>query len=245
MRTLIIGDIHGAYKALMQVLGECDPQHDDTLIFLGDYVDGWSQSYQVIDYLLELNRHYKCIFIKGNHDAWCEEWLTTGKGNPIWLANGGISTVESYSNANKATKREHLKFFNHLHDYYIDDENNLFVHAGFSSMHGPKREPFSSNFYWDRTLWEVALALNPKIPKSSKHYPKRLKLFNEIFIGHTSTTNYGTVYDIDEPMNLANLWNVDTGAGTIGRISVLDLKTKNFWQSDIVQTLYPTEKGRN
>lgn len=44
MRTLVIGDIHGAYLPLMQALDRARISPLDTLIFLGDYVDGWSQS---------------------------------------------------------------------------------------------------------------------------------------------------------------------------------------------------------
>ena len=39
--------------------------------------------------------------------------------------------------------------------------------------------------------------------------------------------------------------NVDTGAAFTGKLSCLDIETKEFWQSDKLQTLYPDEKGRN
>jgi serine/threonine protein phosphatase 1 len=52
-RTLVIGDIHGGLKALIQVLERAKVTSNDTLIFLGDYVDGWSDSPQVIDFLME------------------------------------------------------------------------------------------------------------------------------------------------------------------------------------------------
>ena len=42
-RTYVIGDIHGAQKALEQAIKRAALQKDDKLIFLGDYVDGWSQ----------------------------------------------------------------------------------------------------------------------------------------------------------------------------------------------------------
>ena len=67
-RTLVIGDIHGGLRALHQIFERAVVSKNDTLIFLGDYVDGWSQSPQVIDFLIELSQHQKCIFIKGNHD---------------------------------------------------------------------------------------------------------------------------------------------------------------------------------
>lgn len=54
-RTLAIGDIHGGFKALKQVLERANVTEKDTLIFLGDYVDGWSESSQIIQFLIELS----------------------------------------------------------------------------------------------------------------------------------------------------------------------------------------------
>ncbi len=68
-RKLVIGDIHGGFKALIQVLERAEVTPDDQLIFLGDYVDGWSESSQIIHFLTELSGKQECIFIKGNHDA--------------------------------------------------------------------------------------------------------------------------------------------------------------------------------
>ena len=39
MRTLVIGDIHGAYYPLLQVMERAKVTPDDQLIFLGDYAD--------------------------------------------------------------------------------------------------------------------------------------------------------------------------------------------------------------
>jgi serine/threonine protein phosphatase 1 len=54
-RTFVIGDIHGGLKALKQVLQNAAVTKEDTLIFLGDYVDGWSESVQVISFLIDLH----------------------------------------------------------------------------------------------------------------------------------------------------------------------------------------------
>lgn len=240
-RTLVIGDIHGADLALQQAMERAKVTHKDTVICLGDYVDGWSGSSAVINSLIRLNETNDCIFIKGNHDVWCEEWLDNEASNVTWLYNGGEATLSSYDHFSRDEKQLHLRFFQRMRGYYIDGKNRLFLHAGFSSMHGPAHETYPSNFSWDRTLWEAALALDPALEKSSPYYPKRLKLFEEIYIGHTPTTNYGT----DQPMNRANLWNIDTGAGFEGRVTVVDVDTKEFWQSDPVRTVYPKEKGRN
>lgn len=240
-RTFVVGDIHGGLKALIQVIDLIQLKREDTIIFLGDYVDGWSESATLIEYLNELDKTYSCIFIKGNHDLWCEAWLNNELPNPHWLLHGGKSTVDSYADFTREQKTEHLVFFNRMRNYHIDEQNRLFVHAGFSSMHGPLHEAYESNFFWDRTLWEVALTMDPRLRKDSELYPKRLLLFNEIFIGHTPTTNY----NVYTPMHACNVWNVDTGAAFNGKLSVLDINTKQVWQSETVQHLYPTEKGRN
>jgi serine/threonine protein phosphatase 1 len=240
-RTLVIGDIHGGYSALVQLLERAILTNNDTLIFLGDYVDGWSQSSEVISYLIQLNETNPCVFIRGNHDTWCEEWLDTKIANDIWLKHGGQSTVDSYTKIDQVDKEKHLKFFRDMINYHVDENNRLFIHAGYSSMHGPEKETYASNYRWDRTLWEMALTMDKRIQKDSKLYPKRLKLYNEIYIGHTPTLNY----DIEEPMNAVNVWNLDTGAGFFGKLTILDIETKEFWQSDVVKTLYPLEQGRN
>lgn len=240
-RTLIIGDIHGGLKAIVQLFEKAAITSVDKLIFLGDYVDGWSESAQVIDYMIELNATHECIFIKGNHDAWCQDWLRTGNADPLWLKHGGTETVESYSSAAAQRKTQHLNFLERMPFYFIDDKNRLFIHAGFTSMHGPQKEFHNSNFSWDRTLWEMAIVMDKRIEEHSVLFPKRLKLFNEIFIGHTPTLYYNKT----EPMQGCNVWNIDTGAAFNGRLSILDVDTKEFWQSEPVYTLYPGEIGRN
>lgn len=239
-RTLVFGDIHGGLRALQQLFEKAEITIEDTLIFLGDYVDGWSESAEVIQFLMETAEKQDCIFIKGNHDAWCEEYLKTGTKSDVWIFNGGQSTIESYRKKG-IDRLFHLNFFERMKNYYIDTQNRLFIHAGFSSMHGPAKETYATNYSWDRTLWETALALDEKRDKDHVFYPKRLQLFHEIYIGHTPTTNYG----IPTPINRANLWNVDTGAAFMGRITCLDIDTKEFWQSESVHLLYPNEKGRN
>ncbi|MBC7424494.1 MAG: serine/threonine protein phosphatase [Ferruginibacter sp.] len=240
-RSIVIGDIHGALKALTELIQKINIQKDDRLIFLGDYVDGWPQSAATITYLMELGHNYECIFIKGNHDAWCEDWLNGKKPDETWLKHGGKATIDSYKNVNEKAIQTHREFFNRLRNYYIDDKNRLFIHAGFSSMHGPEKEMYASNFSWDRTLWEMALVMDKRIQKDSKLYPKRLLLYNEIYIGHTPTLNY----DVDTPMQACNVWDIDTGAAFYGKLSALDIDTKEVWQSAPCFKLYPNDKGRN
>ena len=137
MRTLVIGDIHGGYKALIQVLERAQVTTEDKLVFLGDYVDGWSESAQTIQKLIELSVSNECVFIRGNHDLWCGLWIDKGVTNPVWLAHGGKETITSYIQSGYVVNPNHKAFFlEQLQNYYIDKENRLFLHAGFTSMHG-------------------------------------------------------------------------------------------------------------
>lgn len=240
-KTYVIGDIHGGLKALVQVLNRMPFQDSDTLIFLGDYVDGWSESPQVLDYLIELQNRQKCIFIKGNHDDLLLTYLTKGTYAEEWLIHGGIATLEAYKTYDEATIQKHILFLESLQNYFLDDKNRLFLHAGFTNMKGVDFEYFKKFFYWDRTLWETAVALNPTIAKDDANYPARLKIYDEIYIGHTPTTRLGSY----EPLQKACVWNIDTGAAFDGSITVLDCDTKQFWQSEPLPVLYPNEKGRN
>ena len=240
-RTLAIGDIHGGFKALKQIIKRIRLNEDDTLIFLGDYVDGWSESAQVIHYLIKLSITHNCIFIKGNHDVWCEEWLRSGKTEPVWLAHGGKETIESYANYSLSQKRQHLNFFERMKLYHLDEQKRLFLHAGFTSMHGVERETFKENFYFDRTLWEMAMIADKQVDIDAVNYPNRLKHYSEIYIGHTPTINF----DSQNPMNAFNVWNIDTGAAFTGKLSAIDINTKAIFQSEQVMTFYPEESGRN
>ena len=240
-RTLVIGDIHGGIRAVSQVFERAKVTSSDTLIFLGDYVDGWSEAVAVLDFLIGLNEKQSCIFIRGNHDELLYNWLSESKDNLMWYQHGGEATVKSYLNISQDKKQIHINFLKSLQNFYVDSSNRLFVHAGFTNMAGAAHEYYPRLLYWDRSLWEMALCLNPNLEKSSPYYPTRLKLYHEIYIGHTPTTRIGT----DLPENRANVWNVDTGAAFKGKLTIIDIETKEFWQSDCLNQLYPDEKGRN
>ena len=155
--------------------------------------------------------------------------------------HGGQSTIDAYAYISEEEKAAHIEFYERMQDYWVSPENKMFCHAGFQNLNGPQHEWHSTAFYWDRTLWEMVCAMDTSIPENDKRYPKRLRLFNEIYIGHTPVTRIGE----STPTQRANVWNIDTGAAFHGRISVLDVASKEFWQSDGVSTLYPDEIGRN
>ena len=241
MRTLVIGDIHSGLKALVQVMERAKVTQDDHLVFLGDYVDGWSQAVETVNYLIELKDSHQCTFLRGNHDELCLEWLNQGKDNPLWFQHGGRATTESYNQVSAGVIGLHIDFYQNLENYHLNPKNQLFLHAGFTNLNGIDYEYFTKTFYWDRTLWELALSLNPNLKEEDTYYPKRLKHYKEIFIGHTPVTRIGKTL----PHKAANVWNIDTGAAFKGPLSIMDVDSKQYWQSDPVFSFYPGESGRN
>jgi serine/threonine protein phosphatase 1 len=159
----------------------------------------------------------------------------------MWFKHGGEATATAYAQVSDDQKREHINFLKSLKNYHLDDQNRLFIHAGFTNMNGINYEYFPKLFYWDRTLWETALALDPSLKKESKSYPKRLLLYNEIYIGHTPVTRIGQTI----PVQKACIWNVDTGAAFKGPLTIMNIDTKAYWQSEPLNELYFNEKGRN
>lgn len=239
--TFVIGDIHGGLKALQQVLNRANVTTNDQLIFLGDYVDGWSETPAVLDFLIDLSATYSCVFMQGNHEEMLLKWLKKEDDNELWRFHGGEATVQAYQNISLGIIEKHIAFLEKLNEYYIDTKNRLFVHAGFTHLKGVGFEYFRGMFWWDRTLWETAMAVDGNLCVDSIRYPQRLKLYKEIYVGHTPVIRFGA----SAPMNFANVWNVDTGAAFTGKLSILNVDTKEYWQSDSLPDLYPAEKGRN
>lgn len=127
-RTFVIGDIHGAYRALQQCLQRSGFDYEkDQLISLGDVCDGWPETKQAID---ELMRIKNLTYIFGNHDFWTLEWMRYGHADDVWWEQGGESTVNSF----KGTGFEKYQaFLEGALPYHILD-NKLFVHAGINPL---------------------------------------------------------------------------------------------------------------
>ena len=216
-RTFVIGDIHGNYKPLMELFHKVGFSYDnDQLISLGDVVDRGPRGVKVVDELMKLRNF---IFLLGNHDYWCCEYLKTGFISPDWIYQGGQSTIHDYEKHPGAGKR-HLAFYESGRLYHIDTCNRLFVHAGFDPYRAfGAQNNESRTLLWDRSLYQFAREFQEK--------GKVFEEFKEIYIGHSPTQ----LVMRDQPARIANLWMMDTGAGHRRLFSIMDIDTKEFWQS--------------
>lgn len=75
--TYAIGDLHGMSELLQDMLSHLGPGREDTLVFLGDYVDRGPDTLGVVTGIVEAERQCQVIALRGNHDAdWvaCWDW---------------------------------------------------------------------------------------------------------------------------------------------------------------------------
>lgn len=131
----IIGDVHGYFKKLVSVFDQVSLrlQQSDTIIFLGDYIDRGSQSYEVVDFLIELSRTptLNTVFLKGNHEDMFMTYLRGEDSAGNYIINGGDATIRSYI-AHRGVfelPEHHRAFFNGLKLFY-EGEDFIAVHAG-------------------------------------------------------------------------------------------------------------------
>lgn len=221
-----------------------------------------------IDIIGNHDEWFKVWLATLDHPDW---WSQGGKGTATsYLRNAGkdVNDFREFTSRNNNGKLvtlyefpldpfdippAHQAFFRGQHLYYKDDKNRLFVHAGFydkeltlkqNQRHNP------SDFYWNRDLWRKALGA-----KSGRM--KFAEPLSEIFIGHTQTTYWTTKeittdagiiipkgLPITEPMFADIMINIDTGAGSTGKLTIMDVDTHEYWQSDCVNDLYGDYKPR-
>jgi serine/threonine protein phosphatase 1 len=222
-KTFVLGDCHGGYKALKQVFERSGFDYNkDQLIFLGDVVDGWPETPQCIEELLKIKN---LILIEGNHDDWCYNWFKVGASPVIWTEQGGRATINSYI-ANPELMIKHRDFFDRAVKCYVDDKMRVFVHGGFK-LGIPIEEQPVRYLTWDRDLYD------------NRNNTFSIEPYTEAFIGHTSTWNISKY-----PFCRNKVWFLDQGAGWEGRLTIMDIDSHKFWQSDRVANLYPGFHGR-
>jgi serine/threonine protein phosphatase 1 len=247
MKRFAVGDMHGAYKAFIQVIKQSGIDYEnDLLICLGDVADSWSEVPLCFDELLKFKN---MIYILGNHDEWLLSWFNTKAQPPIWTMQGGRESINSYARRSLARVddeslpdyRQHRDLLENSHLYYITEDNKCFVHAGFD-WHYPIEENHKDILLWDRELFRVACMHQLWVDRGVKDVPSKIaKKFDEVFIGHTTTSQINS--DL-KPVHASNVWNLDQGCGWEGKLTLMDIDTKEYWQSDLVSTLYPNEHER-
>lgn len=131
-RTIAIGDIHGCSIALRAVVAAIDPQADDTLVTLGDYVNKGIDSKGVLNFLLELETRCQLIPLLGNHDAVMLGAIDGRLSVEGWKAIGGTATLQSYGDSERTSDipTSHVEFLRRCRTWY-ETPTHFFVHAAY------------------------------------------------------------------------------------------------------------------
>lgn len=224
-RTFVMGDIHGQLEKLSNLLAKVNFDYDkDKLIQLGDIVDRGPEPFLCIDVLQQIEH---VVFIRGNHDAEFLNFLVTGRihlgGN-----HGAWQTNQAWYKVAAEDRPKYIQFFKDQLPYYVDEKKRCFVHGGFN-RHEPLDKQFEWVLYWDRDLFASALKMEGLKYEDGRPYKFGLKQrFKEVYLGHTPTLFYGT----DQPMcAFKKIWNLDTGSGKGGPLTIMDIDTKQYWQA--------------
>ena len=133
-RRIVIGDVHGHYEGLVQLLEEIGAGSEDRVYFLGDLIDRGPQSRQVVD--LVMNGPYQSLL--GNHEQMMLGAFPNGTIDypalQAWLCGGGLATIESYPD--RCIDANHLEWMQSL-PIYLDLGDLWLAHAGVD----PKLKP--------------------------------------------------------------------------------------------------------
>ena len=209
-----IGDIHGQVtmlRALLDKLRALPLKDEDTLVFIGDYVDRGEDSRAVIETLIQLKQERPdTVFLRGNHEQLMldarfgpppqpglrEGFILHSELMLNWLQNGGVDTLLSYDVQDflrwwEALPESHWQFLQETQIEYVTPRYH-FVHAGLL----PPGET------WEADGWDIDPRLWIREPflSSEADFEGRIVVF-----GHTPQMG-------GNPLLLPNKIGIDTGA---------------------------------
>ena len=207
-RTLAIGDVHGCSAALAAVLAAADPQPDDIVVPVGDYVDRGPDSAGVIRALIDLSGRCHLIPIRGNHDQLMLDARRDDDHLRLWLTLGGDATLASYGGSIDAVPVDHWSFLAEACVDSVETAGHLFVHGGVLPDTPVERQPP------DVLQWQTFQNARP-------HGSGKV-----VVCGHSWQRD-------GWPATVGHTTCIDTGAERPGGwLTVLDVASGRYWQAN-------------
>ena len=245
-RTFAIGDIHGDIAQLFLLLSRLPPlDNDDTIVFLGDYLDRGPNSAGVIDFVRRLPRESpaKVITLRGNHeDAWLRVIERGWPGFVMPPLNGCLAAYRSFVGGPVPEEedeplehekepilkgsffpRDVVEWMRNL-PFWYEDEHALYVHAGLPKKQG--RWPHPSE------VEDATALLWLRDEDFFVNYRGKPVVF-----GHTTTTCLPpelSNYTPDDPNDLwagVNVIGIDTGCGKGGFLTAVEFPALHVYES--------------
>lgn len=245
-RTFAIGDIHGDLAHLRALISRLPPlDGDDTLVFLGDYVDRGPKSMEVVRIVRALERDVGCkvVCLRGNHE---DGWLRVlARGWPEFVFppdNGCLATMRSYTGGEPPVEDEMpsdsevealfagsffppdvVEWMQTL-PYWYEDEHAIYVHAGLVERNGAFPHPRDTE------------------PKAGLLWTRTERFFREykgkrVVVGHTATILLPPELSSHTPEDPADLWAgenviaIDTACGKGGFLTAVELPSLTIYES--------------
>jgi serine/threonine protein phosphatase 1 len=191
-KTWVIPDTHGCLETLKALtFQQINPDKQDHLIFLGDYMDRGPDSKGVLDFVMELQTQgYHVTALTGNHESICAKafeecqklkhhpgYQHFGRYQQHWSGLGGIQTLKSFQVENPGDiPQKYIDWISSL-DHYVELEHFFAVHAGFNF---DVEDPFSDT---ESMMWIRNYITIPEKIKGKKivhgHNPSTLETIKE------------------------------------------------------------------
>lgn len=214
-KIFAIGDIHGCHKNL-EHLFKIIPfnKREDTLLFLGDYINRGPRVKEVLELILNLRgENIKIIALMGNHEHLLLEYHKTRfKSLLPYLRNLGIeNTLASYGGASLNQLGElsfmpetHKSFLLSLLPYY-ETREYIFVHAGIKPGYSLEQQDLADFLEMRDQFLQAKTGLNKRV-----------------IFGHTPFAS---------PLVLKDKIGIDTGAVYGNYLTALELPRLRFYHS--------------
>lgn len=209
-RLFAIGDVHGCSTALRALIEAINPQPEDTIVTLGDYIDWGPDSRGVIDLLIGLSGRCNLVPLLGNHEEMLLSAVESGSELRYWLQFGGEETLNSYQydGGRDMIPEKHVHFIRSCRDYF-ETSTHIFAHANYDD-----RLPMD-RIGGTKLRWE-----HIDIHDQRPHYSGKT-----VVVGHTPQVG-------GEVLDLGFLVCIDTDCSRGGWLTALDVGTGRVVQAD-------------
>ncbi len=211
----VIPDIHGCVNTLKQLIETgIQPTTEDSLYFLGDYIDRGPDGKGVIDYIMSLQSSgYDVNYLIGNHEYYCmnayendkRRLFTKSSIHKEWERYGAKTTLKSFGVKRPRDIDEKYIEWMRKGKFFIELDDFILVHAG---MNFNLDDPFEDT---QSMLWVRDFKVNPRKIGGKKiihgHVPVEYSLI-QLFIdsnGYDFIALDNGVYYRDEKVGFGNL----------------------------------------
>jgi protein phosphatase len=219
----IIGDIHGCYDELVQLLKRLGYQTTATengerhvvvtppagrrAVFLGDLIDRGPNAPDVLRLVMGMVEQGTAICVPGNHEA---KLLRKLRGKDVQLTHGLAQTIEQLDRETAEFRERLAKFIDALISHFVLDDGKLVVaHGGMKAEYAGRASGRVREFalYGDTTGETDEFGLPVRLNWAADYRGRAMVVY-----GHTP---------VREPEWLNNTINIDTGCVFGGVLTAL------------------------